>query len=634
MLQTIKDRASGWIAYIIVALIAVVFALGINSYVGGGGGDPQVVAEVNGDEIPLQTFNAQFQQQKRRLAELNDGALPSSLDDGALKASVIQGLVLNRLIAQEVENAGYQVGDRVLFERIEELQVFRTDGQFSAERYSQLLAAQGLTERGFEQSLREEIRQSQFVEGVQQTAFITPELRRDYARLAHQQRDLSWFVIPADLEGARAEIGDEAVTEYYEAQKSFFKTPERVKLAYVVLDRQALMEQVEVNEKTLRAHYRSQLDRYSEPEQRRARHILIEIPAGADEKAVANARAQAEKLSARLAEGMDFATLAERYSDDTLSASSGGDLGFILRGDMGERFEDVLFSLEKGAISDPVKTDLGFQILELEEIRPAQQRPFKAVRGEVEKDYRQRSAEGRLAGQTETLLTVSYEQPDSLEPTADALGVDVQTTGWLTPQAGEGIADDLAVRGAAFSDEVLERGRNSDLIELSDNRMVVVRVIEHEPAKPQPLKAVREDIIMILAVQRARERAREAGEAALATLREGHSFQKTAGEYGAEVESPGFVERDSRQAPGRILNTAFSAGKPGEKGAVYGGVRLPDGGYAVLAVRALRSGVNPGKSDSAVAETRQAIDYGARELQAVFDALKAQAEVKIMRDNL
>lgn len=632
MLTAIRDRVSGWIAYFIVLLISIPFALwGVDQYFGGG--DERLAAEVNGVEIPVQTFDYRYQQQRQYLQQAYGGELPPGETDAAIKQNVIEGMVRAELLRQETEAAGYRVGDAVLLNELTGLEVFQTDGQFDEQRYAQLLQMQGQTRTAFEQNLRQQISVSYFEDGIWESAFLPPSTRQDLRRLENQRRRIEYFVISA--KPAEVTIADKAIANYYEAHQDDFQTPERVKLAYVELSEQALRERLESNEAVLRQYYRDHADKYTMPEQRRARHILIKVPGGADRKVVDEAQRRAEKLAARLEAGEDFEALAKKYSEDALSADSGGDLGFVARGDLSPAVEDVLFSLKEGAFRGPVKTELGFQIVQLVEVKPVRQSPFRRVRARVARDYRRSEVQERFVAEVEQLETLSYEQSASLEPAARALGLEVKETGWLTQHQGTGIADDLKIRAAAFEPDVLQGGYNSDVVELHPGRVVVLRVTEHEPAKSKPLHYVRWDIRQILAARKARKRAAKEGRQALVALRAGENLEAVASKHKAQIENPGFVERTGTEAPQPIIDVAFTLNKPEPQASTFGGTPVEDG-YAVIALRQVQTTVQA-DYDGRISETASgnpSDHYGLRERNAVYEALEAAAEVEINRGNL
>ncbi len=636
MLQSIRDRASGWIAYIIVILISIPFALwGIHEYFGGD--DPLVAAEVNGSEIPVRAFTAAYQQQRRYLQSVMGGKLPPQFDDVNLKRNVARGMVRNELLRQDMDSSGFRVSDQVLFDTIRSMPVFQEDGQFSKQRYEQILRSQGRPKPVFEGELRQEIRKTQFESGLRGTAFLPESSLEDYLRLKNQARDIAYIIVSADAEKAGEAFGGDQIEKYYTENLTRFQTPERVKLAYIELDEEVLIETVDADDAALLQFYDEQADRFVAPEQRRARHILIKFPGSAQETSdtqdTDEAKRRAEELVSRARGGEDFSKLVADHSDDTLSVSAGGDLGFIVRGDMDPVFEDVLFDLDLQQISDPVKTDRGYQIIQLTDVKSAEQRPFEAVRDQVVLEYKQRAAETRFIELTEQLLTLSYEQPDTLNPAADALNVSVQNSQWITRQAGEGIGTHMKVREIAFSDEVLQEKRNSELVELSDGKIMVLRVVEHEPAKPRSLDEVRDEIEQILTQQSARDKARKAGQEAVVQLRQGNSLQAVADTLGAQVVAPGYIKRDDTELDPALVRKVFTLSKPTSDSATIGSVQLTNGDYTIIALKSVREDVIDDDVRKTVA-SQQYDDYGFREFEAIYQALESGAEVQIFYDNL
>jgi peptidyl-prolyl cis-trans isomerase D len=635
MLQVIRDRASGWIAYIIVILISIPFALwGIQEYLGGS--DKRLAAEVNGNEIPLRAFNREYHQQRQYLQSIMGGQLPPQYSEPALKQSVINKMVRNELLRQEVEAAGYDVGNRVLFKEISVIPAFSKDGKFDSVRYERLLQAQGRSKAEFERGLRQQICIANFVDGVRQSAFLPNQSLANYQRLKNQERKVSYFLIAAASDKAAQSLTEEEIKNYYQTNQQSFKTSERVKLAYVELKEQALNEGIEVDDETLRKVYQDQADRYVDPEQRRARQIFLKFPSSSDpvdEKLISETRAKADKIVAKLRQGGDFAALAKRYSQDSLSASSGGDLGFIAKGDMDPQFEKVLFSLEINKISDPVKTQQGFHIIQLMEIKPAEQKSFESVREQVERDYKQRAAESRFVEMTEQLLTLSYEQPDSLEPVSDSLGLPVRETDWITENTGEGIGAFREVRTAAFSEEVLRQGKNSDLVELADGSVLVLRILEHKAAKTKPLADVKDEIINLIAASKAREQARNDGRKALEQVRSGKPPEAVAEQYDSQLETPGYIRRDNTQIPRVIIHKVFTLNKPQPEEKVTGGVQLSSGDYAVILLDAVKEPI-PKQDNQKSVDAQQFLDYGAREMEATLQVFHDAAEIRILRENI
>jgi len=632
MLQAIRDRASGWIAYIVIILIAIPFALwGVHRYLGGGG--KQVAARVNDTEIPVQAYRNQLLRQKERLRSAFGGRLPDSVvDDNRLKENAIQSLVQQRVMTQTAKAAGLRISDRSLVQELSSLEPFQVEGEFDVGRYERVLKAQRMSKAQFESNVRRSMQVRQLRSGLSQSAFVPPAQARDYRRLQAQQRDIAYLTVPVAAFRGEIQVSEEAVEAYYNEHRQQFMQPEAVRLAYVELSIEGIAKRLSVTRDELREYYRQHADSYVQPEERKARTILIKLAEDANQGAVAKARERARSLKQELEAGASFAQLARQHSEDSLSAEQGGDLGYIARGDMGAAFEKALFQLQEGEVSQPVRTDAGIQLIELEEIRAAEQQPFEAVRDQVEEELRRRRAETRFVELTERLLTRSFENPETLSVAAEAVGAEVQTSDWITPEEGAGIGRQKAVREAAFSEQVLQRRQNSDLIELGNDRALVLRVREHREAERKPLPQVRNEVAARIKDREARKKAEALAEELAQRARDGASLQALADDTRAELADPGAVGRDASGIAQPILDQAFRMPEPGagSRSPTVARTRLSNGDSVVVALREIQEPEVGG--DGAPQELSQA--YAQRELEAARRALVASADVKIFRDNL
>jgi peptidyl-prolyl cis-trans isomerase D len=630
MLQSIRDRVSGIIAYTIVILISIPFALwGIQQYFGGGG--DQVVATVNGEDIPAQAFNRELQRQRNALLQAFGGRLPPGFDEKVLRRRALDAMVRQYLLNQEVDRLGYSVSDAQLIEAIQAIPQFQVDGRFDPQRYDLVLKQQHRSKVEFEQIIRQQLRLEQYEGGLADTAFLAPAQVRDYQRLRDQKRELRYFVIAPDLEAVKAALTDEEIQGYYQSHLDDFQRPAQVRIQYVRVGMSDLERRVEPDEAALRAFYEEQADRYVTPEERRVRHIVVRF-GGDSGRTEAQARQRIGEAAARLAEGEAFDTVAQALSDDELTRDRGGDLGWIARGDLSRDFDAVAFRLEPGERSEPVKVGNGFEIVEVMEVRPAVQKPFEEVRDQVATEYRRREAERAFLDVTEQMMTLGYEQSDTLQPVADAVGAEIQESDWFSRDRGEGVAAEAAVREAAFGAEVYEEGRNSDLIELPDGSALMLRVADKRPPQALPLEEVREQVVERLALDKAREQAAQQGVEAVKKLRDGADPAEVAASLGASLEAPGPVTRTEARVPPPVRARAFALQRPGDDGPVIDGLALDGARYAVVILDAV---LDPqvDRTDPKLFE-QLARGYGGRELEAALRALEAEAEIEVRAEGL
>lgn len=627
MLQVIRDKAQGWIAWAIVILISIPFALwGIQSYLGVG--SEPVAATVNGTEITQRTLDNQFQRFRQQLREqLGAGYRPEMFDDTRVRKEVLNRLIRDELLQQTSNRMGLRAGSSMIQSTILSMPTFQKDGRYDQQTYERALRLQGLSAAGFEDRVRRALVSEQLSQAVQAGSFITQEELNERQRLVKQKREFSYFVLPASDFKLTEELSDDEIRSYYEANESAFISPEKVKVEYILLDATTAGGTIDVNEEILRGYYENNEDEFGLPEQRQASHILILVAADAEQNAVDEAQAKIDALAERLGNGESFAELAKQNSQDPGSAASGGDLGLFGKGIMDPAFEAAVFALEEGEVSEPVRSSFGFHLIKLTGIKDGSVKPFDEARTQVEAAYRKFEGERLYFEMAEQLADLSYEDPGSLEPAASALELGIQQSDWITREQGSGVFAKPKVRTAAYSDDVLKENNNSELIEIDGTSSLVLRVLDHQESSVKPLDEVKDQISETLQQQKAEQQTEAEAEKRLAAITAGSALPDVAGSYA--VTGPMNVERNDRQIPPGLSNALFRTVKPGAGGSTPGSAKLAGGDFAVY----LLTGVTEGVVD---AETnQQQLDSLRRMLardhyEMVLSDLESRADVEIL----
>ncbi len=588
MLQNIRDKAQGWIAYGIVILISVPFALwGIQEYLGIG--SEPVVAKVNGTEITERALDSQFQLFRQQLREqLGSAYRPELFDDVRMRREVLNRMIRDELIEQVSYDMGLRVSDIEVKTVMRGMEVFQKDGRFDQQTFERAVRLQGLTPAGFMERVRKLLLSQQLSKAVGASSFVTQREQKQAERLMNQKREFSYFVIPATDYLVKTPVDDGEIESYYQDHQDEFAVPERVKLDYIHLDAATAGSTLDVGEDQLQQYYDNNQDKFGLPEQRRASHILIQVAEDADEAAVAEAKAKIDALSDRLAQGEDFAELAKANSQDPGSADNGGDLGYFGKGVMDPAFEAATFALAPGQVSEPVRSGFGFHLIKLVDIKSGDVKPFAEARTEVEKAYRKAEGERLYFEMAERLADLSYEDPSSLEPAANALGLTVQHSDWITRDRGEGILGSPKALAAAFNEDVLVGHNNSELIELDTESAVVLRVVEHQEASTEPLSGVRDRIVERLLQQKAEAQAQADADKRKQEIESGASLQQAAGELA--VTGPLTLARSDRSQPLGLINAVFTSAKPSAGAVNVDSVRLANGDVAVFVLQSVKEG--------------------------------------------
>ncbi len=636
MLTEIKDRASGWIVWIIVFIISIPFAFfGINEYFSG---DASLnVAVVNGQEIDQQEYRFALEDRRsvarRVLGAQFDPAIINSLE---FRGAVLDDLILRQLLEQDVVQAGYRVSDEQLAEFITTTPQFQTNGQFDAAIYQQQLLTQGLSKTGYETFLRREFVQQQLRDGLGKSSIITKRDREDFLKLAQEKRVFDYATIEADAYIADTEVSDEDINELYQKNQELYRSPDMIKVQYVQLSVDDLVQGVEVTEEDVERFFAENEDLYKTPGKRAASHILIAVGEDADDGTIQEAREKAQDLADRARGGEDFSDLAKALSEDSGSASAGGDLGMIEVGLMVKPFEDKLFSMQEGEISDPVRTRYGFHVIKMTGLVADTIKDLSEVRDEIEVELKKNRAEEIYLDSAETFRNIVFEQPESLDAVVEELGLKPQVTDWFSRDSGTGIATSGLVRDSAFSDDVSIDNLNSEAIELDINTLVALRKLEFRATSVKPLEEVRAEIEATLKQQKARERVTSNGEEILNALKENGVWEALISDNGLESKQSTQTRlMQNPDTPPMVAKEVFRAESP-VSAPVFGGVNVSDGSFVLFRLTEVQPGVPDDADESASQQIEESLvkRRGGDYFLSYQNGLRDSAEVEVFEENL
>ncbi len=629
MLQLIRDKLTGWIAVVIFIFIGLAFALwGIDL----GGANLNYAAKVNGEDISLNDFRRQTQNQLSQYAQFYTDGVPPEVED-RLRDNVLQGMIREQLVSQRARDLGYRVGDLVIASAIQSIPAFQVDGEFSMDLYRGRLRSQGETPTSFEAMMRSSLRNQQLQQGLAASAFVTEQELARFVALQDQQRELGWLVIPASAFMDESSVSEEAIRAEYENNPEAYQSPETVAIEYVLLPRVDAAGEIEISEQELQEYFESEkaIGRFGGVEERRASHILVAV---SDERDDAAARAAAEAVLERIRAGEDFATLAKELSDDPGSGASGGDLGFAEPDIYAPAFRDAIVGAQPGELLGPVRTQFGYHVIRLEEIRDPGDKSFAEVRDELTAELTASKSEAEFYERAEELRNAAFRAFNELESVAQDMELELQQLTGITRAAGPGLAASPEVREVAFSDPVLLDSENSDSIEL-DEGVAVLRVIDHQRATLRPIDEVRPQIIAKLARQEAEAGAAELGRELAEQSKMSGALPVDGLPEGTQVNERRLVRRNEAGLARDLLTAAFQAPAPDDRPAVDG-LQLANGDYAVYAVHTIK----PGDVSALTAEERdqrrqQLVRLnGNLELAAYIDRLRREASIRINEEQL
>ncbi len=507
---------------IVLALIILPFAFwGVDSYRKSGGAEP--LATVNGEKIGQQEFDNALTQQQQRIREMAGSNFdPAIFDKPEIKHSVLEGLVTQHLLGVEARNVKLAMSDEQLYQIIASIGVFQKDGKFDKQRYVAVLSEKGMSPSVFAERVRQDLLTRQLTDAYTQNGYAADSVAENLVRLSEQQRIVAVTNLDAAAFVKQVKLSDNAVSDYYSKNAQEFQMPERASVEYVVFSADSLLPQVTVTDEEIKKYYDEHPADFGTQEQRQAAHILITVSKQASDAEKQTAKAKAEQVLQQIKQSPGkFAVLAKQYSQDPGSAASGGDLGMFGRGAMVKVFEDSVFSLKVGEISDLVKTDYGYHIIKLLAVKPAKTQALNEVRPRIVQGLKSQHANDKFAELAEKFNNTVYEQSDSLKPAAELAKASVQRAVWLSKgQPPAGIWTDKALQ-AVFSEDALKNKRNTAAVEVAPNTLLAARVTEYKPASVRPLAEVSADIQQKLLRAQAVELASQQGKALLEQLQRG-----------------------------------------------------------------------------------------------------------------
>ncbi|WP_266182470.1 SurA N-terminal domain-containing protein [Dyella humicola] len=634
MLQAIRNKLHGWPSVVILGIC--VFAIsffGIESYFSSR--TDTYVAMVGKHEISQQQYQERMNQLRQRaMAQQGDHFDPTIFEQPEAKRQVLQQLIDEQLLLQANEKLGMRVSDIAVRDLIAGIQAFQVNGQFDANTYRAVLAAQNKSPGMFENDVRASLETSLLPEAISASTFVTDANMDRYLALRAQRRDLRWFALPRPAL-TDTQVSDAQLEAFYKEHQSDFMNPEQVSLKFIEVNGADLKLDAQPSEDDLKKRYEDEKQRFVQPEQRLVSHILINVPKNATPDQQKAALARAEKIASE-ATPEDFAKLAEQNSDDLGSKRSGGDLGWLEKGVTNPAFDTALFSLQKGQVSKPVLSDEGYHVLWLRDVRSGQAKPFAEVREQIAKDYLTTERDRRFSELAGKLTDQTYQNPSSLEPAAQALALPIQTTGLFSRKGGEGLLANQKLVESAFSDDVLTQGNNSGLLDLGSNHAVVIRVDKHVPTAARPLAEVRDQVRQKILDERIVAAALKRADGLLERLQKGEDMQAVAASTGAALQTVPEAIRVQQELPAEVLDQAFLLPHPVAGKPQFARVQMRDGSFAVVAVDKVQDGdltkVTP--EQRTMLRTQMAQAYGAIATHEFIEALKAKTEIKIATERL
>lgn len=630
MLQQIRDKSGSKIFYslLMALMIAGMAFFGMGDY--SFGGAKSFVAKVGDQIITEDDFARRLDEQKRQMRSmLGDSYNPKMFDTPQFRRQLLDQLIDEELITQAGSGAGMGVSDSRVREEIGKIEAFKPTGVFDEEVYRELLSRNGMSPMQFQERMRRDIAVRELPSQINATALVTETDLDTFIRLRDQLRTFKYAVLPPKPV-LPEDISDDQVKAYFDAHSIEYATPEQVSIEYVELRGAELMPATPDDNELLK-RYNEQSHRFGTQEQRLVSHILIEVAENADAEAQKAAQQKADQIAAEVESGKDFAELATSSSDDIGSKAVGGDLGWIERGTLEPAFEAAMFALEAGKTSAPVRTNQGYHVIQVREVRPAAMKPFEEVRAELAAEFVEEDRVARFTDLQDLLFDAADHTSGTLEPLAKAINADVKTSEFFSRDFGAGIGMNPDVRAAAFSLEVKDDGLTSEPIDIGREHVVVLRMAQHKASQPRTLEEASDEVRALLVAEANIKAAREGADAAFKRMLGGESLDSIATALGGSVVTAEGIGRQGSTHDAALISEVFKMAKPGADQPTQGMAKINDNSYALVLLQSVVDG-DPAQLDEAArtaARDQLRQELATTESDAFRKALRARVPIKI-----
>jgi peptidyl-prolyl cis-trans isomerase D len=500
-----------------------------------------IIATVGDDSITRAEFDHAYHNASENYKQLP----PDFLKGLNIKQQVLDQLIDARIKQQEAQKIGLGISDDELRGTIVQNSAFQRDGQFDSDLYEQFLRNIGSDAATFPVLLKMELMSQRLNNLIGDTAaLLTDEEVKDLYLLQNAKINLSFVVLSPQTFAKQVTVTQGDLERYYAEHKEEFRTPAQVRVLYLRFSPESYFKEVEVSPQEVQEYYVMNREQYQRPERVRVSRILIRVNPDAGTQAVENARLKTEKILAEARRGANFAALARQYSDDA-SASKGGDLGYVSRGEIEPALAKVVFALRKGEIGPVVKTSDGFHIVKVEDIQTGKNRTLEEAKKEIVTQLLNEKAKYRAAMHA---ADASYQanKKGGLKAFAAEARMQVQLAGPFKAEEslkGAGLMEKLA--SIAFT---LEANEVSSAFQQGEDSYVLQAVDKIPPQTP-PLEKIREQIRAAFISSVARRLAQSTARDLLAAWEKGTGFGEILRRYGLKVEETGFFKRSSPSAP-------------------------------------------------------------------------------------
>ena len=624
MLETIREKFTGWIAALIIGAISIALVISFGN-MNQTPLEQDVVITVNDREITLVDYREEYTNQLLQFQEVFGDEIPESLEF-TIQESATENLIMKTLLNDYVDAQGYRVSPEYVAELITTNPNFQLGEGFNRENYQAILSSQGVSQSKYENDLRIELQINQLRRGLIESSFITPSEFRRFVELQMEERDGQYLLIPSSKFADQVSLDKEVVSTFYTENITSFMTEEEIDVEFLSIDTEEIAQSIEFSPLDVEQYYKENIERFRSNEERKSSHILISF----DDKVIEDAALEQSKdILLRIKGGKSFEELAQEFSDDSGSATNGGDLGWAEPGLFVSEFDQVLYALEIGEISDPVKTQFGYHIIRLDDVKEGRKKEFAEIEEELTEEYSQLLAEDRLYDLAEQLDDLALQAYNELDTVADRLALELNQISAITRNGSSFLNQQPELIDILFSPSSIEQSENTPVYEFN-NSIVVARVVNHRLPETKSFSEVEDEIVNLLTVQNSIEIANETAAQMLGELSSGKTMTELSDLYQLELKEFNELKRNDDALPGAVTDAVFATLTNKIDSNHYSTVATGEEVY-VFEVLQLNSGKLDNYNDQERDSGKIALaeQLGTYELASLTKELRENAEVEI-----
>ena len=624
MLETIREKFTGWIAALIIGAISIALVISFGN-MNQTPLEQDVVITVNDREITLVDYREEYTNQLLQFQEVFGDEIPESLEF-TIQESATENLIMKTLLNDYVDAQGYRVSPEYVAELITTNPNFQLGEGFNRENYQAILSSQGVSQSKYENDLRIELQINQLRRGLIESSFITPSEFRRFVELQMEERDGQYLLIPSSKFTDQVSLDKEVVSTFYTENITSFMTEEEIDVEFLSIDTEEIAQSIEFSTLDVEQYYKENIERFRSNEERKSSHILISFD---DEVIEDAAQEQSKDILVRIKGGESFEELAQEFSDDSGSATNGGDLGWAEPGLFVSEFDQVLYALEIGEISDPVKTQFGYHIIRLDDVKEGRKKEFAEIEEELTEEYSQLLAEDRLYDLAEQLDDLALQAYNELDTVADRLALELNQISAITRNGSSFLNQQPELIDILFSPSSIEQSENTPVYEFN-NSIVVARVVNHRLPETKSFSEVEDEIVNLLTAQNSIEIANETAAQMLEELSSGKTLTELSDLYQLELKEFNELKRNDDALPGAVTDAVFATLTNKIDSNHYSTVATGEEVY-VFEVLQLNSGKLDNYNDQERDSGKIALaeQLGTYELASLTKELRENAEVEI-----